>query len=803
MRISLPYTLLTVLSGAACVTLAAHYPLAPIVITIAALAGMTAFGALPNLWLLLLPALLPVIGLAPWTGWITFEELDILILAAAAGGYARLTWAAGDRSTSAQRTPRLSLTGWLLTGLFGVATAISIYRGFADAGGFRFGWYQGYHEPMNSVRVGKSFFLALLLLPLWQTAYKTNRELSQRLLSLGLILGLAATALTTIWERAAFTGLLNFSADYRTTGMFWEMHVGGAALDGFLALTVPFAVRELLVARSTLHWSLAASVLSLSAYACLTTFSRGVYLALPTGMLVLYGLTARLGWQGVARDDDVGWQWRPLLTGAVLVAGFAGGSAWMFQSSGYRGMAALLGSVALMLPLVQVLRGMKASRWFAGLAFGFVLMTGSIAIAWLVPKGAYIAWGLAAGVTMTVLSLCRRTQLTDSFTAAMAAGGFLATLAGVGLVASHWGGYTGFRHATPVLLALLVVCIAAGVWQKPLWPESLRWQATAICSMGLVAAVIGVMGGGAYMSDRFSTGGKDWDSRLAHWKLGRDMLQTPADWWLGKGTGRFPANYFLNGNPGQHPGDYRLGSEGSGRFLTVTGGLPVGGEWLRLSQRVAAPGKQAEVTLRVRSANSVTLQLEVCEKHLLYSSGCLRGKADIKGFPGVWQNLTTTLSGPGATHGEWYAPRLLIFSVAMGTRGGKADIDNLTLTAADGRQLLANGDFSGSMAHWFSSSDRSHLPWHIKSLLMNELFDQGVIGLGLWLMLYLGAIWRLSFGEARMHPLGPAMSASLVGFAVVGLFDSLLDVPRLAWLYYFLMLVALTLPAVKPQRGAQ
>jgi len=51
---------------------------------------------------------------------------------------------------------------------------------------------------------------------------------AQRLFSLGLMLGLAAAAISTIWERTAFTGLLNFSSDYRTTGMFWEMHVGGA-----------------------------------------------------------------------------------------------------------------------------------------------------------------------------------------------------------------------------------------------------------------------------------------------------------------------------------------------------------------------------------------------------------------------------------------------------------------------------------------------------------------------------------------------------------------------------------------------
>ena len=56
------------------------------------------------------------------------------------------------------------------------------------------------------------------------------------------------------------------------------------------------------------------------------------------------------------------------------------------------------------------------------------------------------------------------------------------------------------------------------------------------------------------MGGRFSTGGRDMDTRLAHWKLGIDMLQTPSDWWLGKGLGRFPANHFLLGDPKEHPG---------------------------------------------------------------------------------------------------------------------------------------------------------------------------------------------------------------------------------------------------------
>ncbi|MDP1532160.1 MAG: hypothetical protein Q8L92_01115, partial [Rubrivivax sp.] len=53
-------------------------------------------------------------------------------------------------------------------------------------------------------------------------------------------------------------------------------------------------------------------------------------------------------------------------------------------------------------------------------------------------------------------------------------------------------------------------------------------------------------------------------------------------------------------------------------------------------------------------------------------------------------------------------------------------------------------------------------------------------------------------GRARDHALAPALAAALVGFLVVGLFDSLLDAPRVAFLFQLLALVALSLPGRTP-----
>ena len=68
----------------------------------------------------------------------------------------------------------------------------------------------------------------------------THKDRTGRQLALGIAIGLGTASLAALWERLAFTDLLNFSSDYRSTALFWEMHVGGAALDGWLLLTIPF-----------------------------------------------------------------------------------------------------------------------------------------------------------------------------------------------------------------------------------------------------------------------------------------------------------------------------------------------------------------------------------------------------------------------------------------------------------------------------------------------------------------------------------------------------------------------------------
>ena len=81
--------------AAAALWMSAQHPLAPM-LAVAAVILLAALAAWRPLWIpVVLLALLPVAGLAPWTGWMLAEEFDLLLLALLAGGWARLAWPAG------------------------------------------------------------------------------------------------------------------------------------------------------------------------------------------------------------------------------------------------------------------------------------------------------------------------------------------------------------------------------------------------------------------------------------------------------------------------------------------------------------------------------------------------------------------------------------------------------------------------------------------------------------------------------------------------------------------------------------
>ena len=779
--------------AALAVWLALQHPLAPAL----ALAGVLLLAAVqaawPPLWLIALPALMPWLGLGAWTGWTVVEEMDLVLLALAAGAYLRWALKPWPQVRASRASRRMRAWGQLLLMLWAASVLVGLVRGLGDLGStgdLGLGWWHGWREPLNALRLAKSTVAMLLMLPLWWALQQRPNQRCADQLGLGLALALAGTTLWCVWERAAFTGLLNMSADYRTTGPFWETHVGGAALDACLALTLPFALRLWWTVRSPAALAAAGVVVLGGVYAGLTTFSRIVYLALPVGALVLWWLQRQ---QMPAPTDAA--PARSTLTALLLCLVVGGLGVWLFPSAGYRGLLALLGNVVVLLLLAPRSVKQSAGIWVGAWALGLLLAAAVLVAAPLVGKGVYIAY---AGLSLVTVALLLAGG--GSVMRMLAGAGFVAQLAASAAVAVGWGGAAAWPAAAAAALLPALAWLALGTRAQPAWQTDLRWLGGVTVMLAMALAAVAVFGGGAFMASRLAQTESDGSGRWQHFRDGLALNTGGTALWLGQGLGRYADLYALNGRPETHPGDIRLvGTPGDALVRMVAGNHLQGhSEMLRLSQRIAPPPASGlTVTLELRSSAPVTLVIDLCLKHLLYDTDCRSASAVSLANANGLQRLRVRLpdAGPPPADG---LPRFTVFSVATETQRQPIDLRSVSLTDASGNALLHNGSFTDGLARWFITSDKHHLPWHAKNLAVHLLVEQGLLGLTALLALTLAAVAGLT-GSLRQHPLAPALAAALVGCWVVGLVDSVLDLPRTAtWL---LLLTGMALNLHLPSRA--
>jgi hypothetical protein len=788
--------------GALAVFLALHHPLAPWTATGVLVVWIGACIRYPSAWLLVLPALLPLTGFASWSGWLTVEEWDILTLGAAAAGYLR--WAAPRampaRASAADEAPRAraaddagsrrttrrtaSRAVMVLFALYGVSGLIALVRGIADAGGPTLGWWQDYYGPLNSLRVFKGYLAAALLSPLLGAAIARDRVSAMSWLGYGVAVAGAGAALAVVWERAAFTGLLDFSTDYRATGPFWEMHVGGAALDGFLAMTFPFTVWAMLRTRDRLAMMLAASMVLMSLYACLVTFSRGVWLAIPVSCAVLaWGLSRRSATAArlvstLVSLKGVAWL---CLTGVLCYL--------IFRSGGYRALAAAFATLVVAGAVANIRSGATTAQWGVALLMGTLAAVALAAVSPHVPKGPYVMFATAMAVACPLAWGAVRATSSHRVVAALAA--LVCTAGMAALVAYGWGGERALASAA---LAVGVILLFALVATRPgrvrLLPDR-RTQVFAVGAAAGVAAVVAVLSGGSYMAERFATGASGLEARITHWRDGLRMLEGPGDWILGRGLGRYPATYFFNAPNNGVPGSSALERDGARRFLALSGPqYPTSfGDLFRIGQRIRPHREPYAARLTVRADAEATLHVEICMKHLLYAAECSIATAKVPATAAAWHTVSTVLDGRRLSPGPWYAPRLAFFSVAVETSSRVVDIDEVVLLDGAGRDVIVNGGFEDGMANWFFTSDTYHLPWHIENVWLGVLFDQGIVGAALFTLLVAAAFWSVTGGAAAADPIGPYLASVIAGFLVVGAFATLIDVPRVAFLWFLLIVV--------------
>ena len=644
---------LAALAGVLGLFIARHHPLWPNVLSVVFVAWAFAVARRPSRFLFVLPALLPVASFSAWTGWIGIEEFDLLVLAAVSGCHAHmLVFRArptsrdrpGDASEDACfRLARLGL------GALAVSYAVALLRGLSEADPSLAGWFQGYEEPLNSLRVGKSFLFAWLLLPSLRRLQEHAPALAASRLAAGVATGLGLVVVAIIYERSAYPGLFDFSTAYRSTALFWEMHVGGAALDGYLALAVPFAVHAVLRAPDRWHWGVAALLAVGVGYACLTSFSRSVYLGVGLSLLLLV--------------------WR-------------------------------------------------------------------LSVPWLGP------WPSRARPTSLLASEPRLPPLPPPEPWRV------------------WGGR--------LLLAVLAF------------------------------EVLAVFGLGDFMSRRLSASERDLGSRLQHWSAGLGLLRAPSELLLGRGLGRFPSNYSLAVAERAIPGRLQvIDTREAGAYLQLSGpphNAHRDGAFELLQRVPPLHDGSYRLMMDLRAPQQARLRVAVCQRHLLYDAACASTVVSVPGGDTQWHHFSLQFTAPTSSPaGEWPPAFGFLSLRLLAGLGELIDLDKLHLFDATGRQLLHNGDFSDGLARWFFAGRHYFVPWHIDNLFLEMLIDQGVIGLLLLLALLTLAWVNLLRGPGRRHAFAPYLLAALTAFMVIGVFSSLLDMPRAAFLFFLLLCSALFL----------
>ena len=279
------------------VWLALHHPVWPLGAVLAVLLFFAVATTWRGFWLVAIPAALPWMDFSPWTGWLVVSEFDLFLLAVFAGAYTRLAWpptaAVVAGRTAAHPVPAVphsrpaDRVQWILLGALVVSGLIGLARGWADAGGLGDGWFQGYADPMNTLRVGKSLLFGLTGVALMRDAVARGAAIASRQLATGMLLGLVTVAIAVVWERLAYPGLFDFETVYRATGLFWEMHVGGGAIDAYLAMAMPWAWWAVSAARKPWRRVAAVALAVVLVYVCVVTFARNVYIAVALPALAL------------------------------------------------------------------------------------------------------------------------------------------------------------------------------------------------------------------------------------------------------------------------------------------------------------------------------------------------------------------------------------------------------------------------------------------------------------------------------------------------------------------------------------
>ncbi len=302
-----------------------------------------------------------------------------------------------------------------------------------------------------------------------------------------------------------------------------------------------------------------------------------------------------------------------------------------------------------------------------------------------------------------------------------------------------------------------------------------------LCSLLIIAG--GLLMSGNAVQTRFKSTAADWKTRTDHWQHVLSVVAA-GDWrqqYLGHGLGTYP--WFIREVDGHPTQPIAMTDDHAVRLYA--------GQQIYLEQwitsHIAFP---ITVTANCAKMGNCHLHAQVCRKILLQSFECTQ--VELLPLASQSSELHAELLADAASatqepmsHWRQNCPSTFGFSVSGG-QGEFVTISNVRVTDARGVALIANGNFEHGSRRWFFTSD-DHLIWRAKNMWVHQAVEMGWLGVAALAILVFGTVFPALRGIWRDGQ-WPAVVLlwSLLGFLVMGLFGTLIDVP---WLLTFFLIV--------------
>ena len=314
------------------------------------------------------------------------------------------------------------------------------------------------------------------------------------------------------------------------------------------------------------------------------------------------------------------------------------------------------------------------------------------------------------------------------------------------------------------------------------WRRGGLSPAVAIVPAGLVILGLGLAASSGIMAQRFGALPADLLVRETNWRDGwavhdGGVLSTV----FGMGLGTYQRTMLARA-PNNRPSDLSIVWDAAGPFVSIRAETA-----FFLGQKITPPRRgDVHLIFRFRADDPKAVALYgLCDKVLLYSDQCRGGQVKPRAT-GVWETASVWIPAAGlgapAFIGLLNRPVELSFSTPAGTT---LSIRDARLIDVFGRSLLTNGDFTSGLNLW-GFTDDTHTAWRIKNQYLMLLFELGVTGLAAFLVLsglaFAGGVRAAIQGEA----IGAAVAGAVIAFLISGFSDDLLEVPRLATLYFLI-----------------